>query len=173
MPTEEKAGSDPWSNDQLREWMKGEHEEDSYKGTLSQQEAAFAWDWLKHEDNLLGSRVNFLLVAQSMFLAAFATLRVYNRFSGAAVVGVVGFLVACMEWRVGRRSLTKTFRKVRKVARRGAPMYDGICAGKERTRFGDHDILTRWLPGTITVMWVVLLLLLVLPVHCVCRLLGG
>ncbi|MBE9572655.1 MAG: hypothetical protein IMF11_18675 [Proteobacteria bacterium] len=34
----------------------------------------FYWDWLKHENQILASRGNFFLVAESMLLVAFATL---------------------------------------------------------------------------------------------------
>jgi hypothetical protein len=129
----------------------------NYSGeALSPSDIDFAWHWLLHEDNLLASRVNFFLVAESMFLAAFATLLAADRTSAALVVDLAGISVAVMWWHVARWSLRKTFWKLRAIVRTGKPLYDEVCAGR-RSRFTGHRVLTELLPLTTVATWIVVL----------------
>lgn len=127
---------------------------------LSEKDVEFVWSWLLHEDNLLTNRVNFFLVAESMLVAAYATLITSHHLIVAShVVEAVGIVIAAMWWYVSRWSLRKTFWRLRAVARKGLPIYDLVCSGR-KTPIGAHRLMGEHLPRLIALMWIILALVL-------------
>ena len=128
---------------------------------VSAKEVEFVWNWLLHEDSLLTNRVNFFLVAESMLVAAFATLVAssnHRLLLASYAIAAAGVLFALMWWYVSKWSLRKTVWRLRALARKGIPIYDEVCSGR-KTPIGAHRLMGEYLPITIALMWVALTLL--------------
>jgi hypothetical protein len=66
-------------------------EEDRNVTNLSKAPVEHYWEWLLHEDALFSSRINFFVVAQSMFLIAFA-INAYKNQKLTMILGLTGIL---------------------------------------------------------------------------------
>ena len=113
------------------------------------------WDWLLHEDDLFSNRLNFILIAESMLLIAFA-INSYGISNLTKVLGGAGILTATLWCYVSAIQIFSLINPIKIQLRRVLPEYKEI---KDISLLADPNI---WLgvlfPLLLMGIWVFLII---------------
>lgn len=119
---------------------------------LDASELDRAWNWLLHEDNLLTNRLNFLLVAESMMMAAFAQL--INASEFASWIVLLGGLWFGVIWRrVIRNQIKFTLDPLKENCAQHWRFYASIRRHRQAAG-GVNWSLGVFIPTIIILIWV-------------------
>lgn len=75
------------------------------------------WGWILHEDTLFANRINFFLLAESMFFAAFAALTSsdINHIEFLVIVGTGGIILATVWIYISWYQIYTTMRPIKTI----------------------------------------------------------
>jgi hypothetical protein len=130
----------------------------------SEAEQERLWEHTLHEDVLLAERGNFFLVAESLFVVAYATLLpAGDENLAAAVLAAAGFLLT-VAWLLVVWRQHRIVGNIQSIAQDVLPEYKDTCAGKaERVpgRIRTWHMLVVGVPGLLFATWVFLFVIAV------------
>lgn len=118
------------------------------------------WEWILHEDHLFTNRANFLLVAEAMLFAGFATLLTdasINRWL-LVVVAAAGIIVTLVWLYIATVQNFLTMNPIKRILEEAAPEYGEIALGR-RKPWPCNVVLGIVLPSFLLVVWLALLVL--------------
>jgi len=118
----------------------------------------FYWDWLKHEAEILTSRGNLFLVAESMLVAAHATMAVVSqpqRDVPLWAVCTAGLFVTCIWLLVNLKHVCITIPSIQEALRKVEPRWDKI-AQKRRNWPSNARLLGIVMPLGLLLLWAIL-----------------
>ncbi len=119
--------------------------------TYTEAEVARMWERLLHEGNLFTNRINFYIVAQSMFFVAFASnSRSSMWFSLACAIAGIWLSIA---WMKMTRNQDVIVYHLRRVLRMHCAEFDDVLRDSHTVKI-THPSLGRSLPWIMIVLWV-------------------
>jgi hypothetical protein len=120
------------------------------------------WTHRLHEDLLLSDRGNFFLVAESLFVVAYAELLPSGEDLAAAVLAAAGVLLTAAWLRVNRRQyqiIGHVQGRAENILREFRDTYDTRPPSLQR--FGSTATLVTWVPTLLGATWIFLLVIAV------------
>jgi hypothetical protein len=127
--------------------------------SLAKEEVQLLWQWSLHEDGLFTNRMNFFLVAESMLVAAYATLVAgteSSRSNAPLIVASTGMAVALVWAYLAWYQVKRTMDPVKRELRQTLQVYTGIVRGR-RLLLPANVAIGYILPALLVIMWIVLL----------------
>jgi hypothetical protein len=133
----------------------GESVDKTRPTALTPDQSKRIWEWLLHEDNLFTSRANFMLVAESMLIAAFASLLAADPPHRAQllVVASVGILVTISWFYTAVLQIVGTLEPIKTSLKQHLPEYGGIAS---RRKLSVHLVIGGVLPALLICTWLAL-----------------
>jgi hypothetical protein len=121
------------------------------------------WEWNIHEDDLLANRANFILVAESMFLTAFAALAINSKTILPVILGISGLLLDIIWVLMTHIQVNNTTLFLREAMReevKNSPFlakYFEIADRRYKIKPNITDFIKIWIPALLLFTWVFLL----------------
>lgn len=123
---------------------------------ISPQELERLWQWLLNEANLYTNRVNFYIVAQSMFFVAFASSsRISKTF--LVVCSLSGIFLSVTWLLMSKHQNDNIIKPLREVVYKNWDIGKTITKGQKK-RLRTHFILGIVLPLFMIIMWLSVLI---------------
>lgn len=118
------------------------------------------WSWILHEDTLFANRINFFLVAESMFFAAFAALSISstNNVKILLVVGIGGILLSLIWIYLSYYQIYTTMRPIKRELAENLSEYLHVVE-KRSNLIGANHLLGFIVPSIFIIMWLILFFL--------------
>ncbi len=117
---------------------------------FNQAETARLWEWLLHEGNLYGNRLNFYIASQSLFFVAFASIE--NSIVFQVACSIAGIVLSGIWLTMSRSQVREIIRPIRDILKRQHREYNFI-AGRRTPGMRTHNILGHILPWLMIVLW--------------------
>lgn len=119
----------------------------------------FIWDWLKHEQEIVTSRGNFIIVAQSMLIAAAAALSLKSELFPlllALVICIAGFGISLLWLFVNLKHIFNTGRKLWEKMSSLDSNWCEIRSGEDWPNWWprSHHLVGIVLPSIIILLWI-------------------
>lgn len=130
---------------------------------LSREDAEKLWDWALHEDNLLGNRINFCMVAVSLVFAALATIGSAEipNVPLAYIIWVAGIIFCFIWFYVAHVQICFTIDPIKKTLRSDYPWYRKI-AEQRTVHLSLNRLLGKLFPWVFAFILTVAFLIIVL-----------
>jgi len=116
----------------------------------------FYWDWLKHEENIFTNRSNFFLVAEAMFLAAYAALSTTKNKAEFMVVFslcMAGFFITLVWLFVNAKHIINTGKQIREKLEDADERVKKIRDVKGIWRLRSLKLIGYIIPSILLVLW--------------------
>ena len=125
---------------------------------LSKDQINRLWEWKLHEDYLFSNRINFFMVAESIFFAAFAALLVVrqNNSNLITILGIAGILFSLVWFYVLTVQIYFTIKPIKQILLEKLPEYQYIDHGRKRVE-RSNSLLGCILPLVFLFIWIVLI----------------
>ncbi|HPQ71159.1 MAG TPA: hypothetical protein PKW95_18680 [bacterium] len=119
--------------------------------------AARLWEYRLHQEEIFYQRMNFFLVAESMYFVAFATLfSAQIKQTGILVVVIVlGFLLTVI-WSLANRRQKIIIDHIRPIVEQACPSYAEIRLARPGRLFSSWGMLAYWVPIVSCASWVMI-----------------
>jgi hypothetical protein len=118
------------------------------------------WAHRLHEDIILSDRGNFFLVAESLFVVAYAELLPSGEELAAAVLAAAALLLTAAWLKVNRRQRL-IVDHVQKRALDALPEFKATYESRPAAKLGSTAVLVTWVPGLLGATWIFLLVIAV------------
>jgi hypothetical protein len=117
---------------------------------FNQVETARLWEWLLHEGNLYGNRLNFYIASQSLFFVAFASIE--NSIVFQTACSIAGIVLSFIWLTMSRNQVREIIRPIREILKRQHREYNYV-ASRRTPGMRTHNILGNILPWLMIGLW--------------------
>ncbi len=135
----------------------GETEHESHSVGLTPEQINRLWEWALHEDHLFTNRVNFMLVAEAMLFAAFASLLAGNspHIVVLIAIGITGIIVTLVWLYTTAVQIFSTAKPIQTILKQVIPEYGDIA---RKRKWPIHLVIGGVLPILLLCTWLVLII---------------